>query len=341
MAGLPQGERAGRRLRMKIRTESDFDSLLRGAKLLAVASAWTELGLWDALARHEGGVDLSQLPGDLRALRITAAVLAHAGLLDGAGDLWRLSAIGRALHAQGQLPTDRNFETLQDLSRMAQVLRDGGPVRGPDGASKATRGGVQPADVEASRRFLDMLHRRSDTAAESAADWIVRRLPPGARVLDVGGGHGRYAEAFLRRGCTATLFDLPHVIEIARERYGDQLAYRPGDFHHDDMGGPYDCAFLSNIVHGESDAANADLTRRLFASLAPGGWVVFKDMFIDEQGRDPETAVFFGTTMLYYTQEGRSYTLRDVGAWCSEAGFEPPDVIGLETSSLVLARKPE
>jgi SAM-dependent methyltransferase len=325
---------------MKIRTESDFDSLIRGAKLLAVASAWTDLGLWDALARQGGPTDLSTLPGDLRALRITAPVLAHAGLLDGAGDLWQLSSVGRQLHAQGQLPTARNFEILEDLSRMAQVLRDGGPVRAPDGSSKATRGGVQPADVEASRRFLDMLHRRSETSAESAADWIMRRLPSGARVLDVGGGHGRYAEVFTRRGCKVTLFDLPHVIDIARDRYGDDLAYQPGDFHHDDLGGPHDCAFLSNIVHGESDAANADLTRRLFDAIVPGGWIVFKDMFIDEQGRDPETAVFFGTTMLYYTEEGRSYTLRDVAAWCADAGFEAPDVIGLESSNLVFARKP-
>lgn len=325
---------------MKIHTESDFDLLLRNVKLLSVAAAWTELGLWEELARRDGPVDLAELPGDPRALSITAAVLAHAGLLDGAGDTWRLSPVARELQARGQMPTGRNFDVLQDLSKMAEVLREGGPVRGPDGKSKATSGGVKPEDVEATRRFLDMLYRRSETSAESAAEWIVPRLPPGARVLDVGGGHGRYSEAFARRGCRATLFDFPHVTDYARERYGDRLAYRPGSFHVDDFGGPYECAFLSNIVHGESGAANAALTKRLFAALAPGGFIVFKDMFIDEQGRDPEQAVFFGTTMLFYTEGGRTYTLRDVSAWCREAGFEEPDAVAVETFNLVFARKP-
>ncbi|MBC7172831.1 MAG: methyltransferase domain-containing protein, partial [Polyangiaceae bacterium] len=181
---------------------------------------------------------------------------------------------------------------------------------------------------------------RSAESAEDVARWLAPRLAPSAHVLDVGGGHGRYSEALVHKGLRATLFDMPLVVELARERHGDALAYREGDYLRDDFGGPYDAALLSNIVHGESHADNADITRRLFAALAPGGTIVFKDMFIDEQGNGPDLAVSFGTTMLYYTANGRSYTLGDVAAWCRAAGFEAPECVSVDGFSLVLAKKP-
>ncbi len=325
---------------MQVKTESDIDLLFRHAKLLAVASAWHALGLWDELARRDGPVDLAALPGDTRALAITAPVLAHAGLLDGNGTTWALSAVARQMHARGELPTARNLGFFEDLARMADVLRDGGPVRDAEGRPKVTSGGVVPHDREATRAFLDMLHRRSAASADDVARWLAPRLAPSAHVLDVGGGHGRYSEALVNKGFRATLFDMPLVVELARERHGEAIAYRAGDFLRDDFGGPYDAALLSNIVHGESAADDADITRRLFAALAPGGTIVFKDMFIDEQGNGPDHAVYFGTTMLYYTAKGRSYTVREVAAWCGAAGFDAPECVSVDGFSLVFARKP-
>jgi SAM-dependent methyltransferase len=325
---------------MRIQTEADFDALVRSAKLLAVASAWSELGLWDRLARHSGPVDLAELPGNTRALSITAAVLAHAGLLEGGGDRWMMSRTARDLHARRALPVGRNFGWLEDLHHMPDVLRDGGPVLGPDGKSRVTSGGVRPDDTGATRDFLDMLYRRSHESAETAAGWIAGRLPPDARVLDLGGGHGRYAEAFTARGMKVTLFDFPLVVDLARERHGDRIAYRAGDFHKDQFGGPYDGVFLSNVLHGEPPEANAALIARVHRALAPGGWAILKDMFIDEQGRNPENAVFFGVTMLFYTQGGRSYGFSDVNAWCEAAGFGRPDAVSIDTFSLIFAQKP-
>jgi SAM-dependent methyltransferase len=325
---------------MKCRTEADFDGLVRAAKLIAVVAAWNELGLWDRLAAQEAAVDLAKLPGNPRALLLTAPALAHAGLLDGGGGRWALSARARELHACGELPGGASLEWLLDLSRMADVLREGGPVRGANGRPKVTSGGVRPDDPEASRRFLEMLYRRSEAAARTTATWIAERLPERGHILDLGGGHGRYSEALVAQGFEATLFDLPLVVDLARERHGEHISYRAGDFHADDLGGPYDAALLSNIIHSESDDANAALMSRLFAALRPGGWVVVKDMFLDEQHRDPEPAVFFATTMLFYTAAGASYGLDDLRRWCAAAGFAPATAIGLDTHSLAFARRP-
>ncbi len=314
--------------------------MVRGAKLIAVVAAWVELGIVDKLAKATEPVPVDELPGDRRAVELSASVLANAGLLDGDGEAVRLSPTGRRLYEQGELPSPKNLEWFGDLSRMTDVLREGGPVRDENGRSKVTRGGVRPEDTQRTREFLDMLYRRSAESAAETASWIARHVPAGARALDLGGGHGRYAHELKQRGMEATLFDLPVPADLARERFGDELRVVAGDYKTDDLGGPYDVALLSNIVHGEDDASNRALTQKLAQSLAPGGLLVIKDMFLDEQGRDPENAAFFTTTMLYYTEGGRSYSLRDVKAWYESAGLEGFDVIAVESFTLTLARRP-
>ena len=325
---------------MRVHTEADFDSMTRGAKLLAVAAAWHELGLFEALAASSEPVGLDELPGDPRAVALTAPVLMNAGLLDGDGRAVRLSTVGRSLFERGELPSAQNLEWLGDIAKMGEVLRQGGPVRAADGTSKATRGGVRPDDPERTRNFLNVLFRRSADSAAETASWIARRVGPGARALDLGGGHGRYAHELVQRGLEATLFDLPVPADLARERFGDELRVIAGDYKLDPLGGPYDAALLSNIVHGEDDEANAALIEKIAGELSPGGWIVIKDMFIDEQGRDPEEAAFFNTTMLYYTQGGRSYGLTEAKSWCERAGLGDFEAIAVSTFTLAFARKP-
>jgi ubiquinone/menaquinone biosynthesis C-methylase UbiE len=68
----------------------------------------------------------------------------------------------------------------------------------------------------------ERLERAEDGALEFAVNkaWISRFLPPaGARVLDIGGGPGRYALWLAEQGYRTTLADLsPDLLEIAREQ---------------------------------------------------------------------------------------------------------------------------
>ena len=59
-------------------------------------------------------------------------------------------------------------------------------------------------------------------------------------MIDMGGGSGSYTLAFLNASADiqATLFDLPEVIEMAKEhiqeaRMMDRLTLTPGDFYQD------------------------------------------------------------------------------------------------------------
>lgn len=321
-----------------IRSEGDLDDLARAAQALAVIAAWRELGLLAALA--DGPVALEALPAHPRGLATTAPLMAHLGLIRGDGVRYELTEPARALLAGGLMPGQRDFGFFRDLSRTAEAIADGGPVRGDDGRPKRTVGGTRPGDRQATAAFLQMLYDSAADPARQVLEWTAPRLAPDAAVLDLGGGHGRYARVFADAGHPTTLLDQPMVIELARERHGEALRYLEGDFLDGaPLGGPYGAALLSNIVHGQSPEENRRLVARLHEALEPGGLLVIKDMFLDDLGDNPEPAVFFGLTMLFFTEGGRSYGLREVDAWCRGAGFQPVERAVLGRFTLAFARR--
>mgnify|MGYP001090611369 CR=1 FL=1 len=324
--------------RMKLETERDGVEWVYAAKALAIVSAWSALGLFDKL--RNGPVPRAELPGDRRALDATIPVLVHVGVLSADEERVALTPNAARLLATGALPTSKSLELLTDLGKMAEVISQGGPVRDAEGRPKATRGGTVP-DPAKTEAFLDYLYRISGEAAESTLGWLAPDLPERASILDLGGGHGRYARAFADAGHHVTLFDQPLVVSLARKRHGDVLAYMEGDFHQvESFGGPYDLVLLCNIVHSESPDANASLIARAAKCLRSGGRLVIRDMFLDEHGAHPASAAFFGITMLFYTEHGSSPTVKEAREWCERAGLCDVSLAVFETHQMLIARRP-
>jgi 2-polyprenyl-3-methyl-5-hydroxy-6-metoxy-1,4-benzoquinol methylase len=323
---------------MKLETEEDANAWLDAAKALAVVSAWSAVGLFERL--QAGPVRRADLPADARALEATLPVLLHLGVVASEGDRVALTPRGARLLAERAMPGDRNLVSLRDLSRMADVLREGGPVRDDAGNSKGTAGGTLATDVVHTERFLDMLYRLSEAPARSTLAWLAPDLPAHAAVLDLGGGHGRYARAFADVGHTVTIFDQPMVVDLAKKRHGDALRYLAGDFHTAaSFGGPYDLVLLCNIVHGESDQANASIVARAAQSLRPGGRIAIRDMLLDEHEQNPPSAVFFGLTMLFYTEQGTSPTVNRVRGWYEKAGLRDVRLIVDDRNQIAVGTK--
>jgi SAM-dependent methyltransferase len=180
--------------------------------------------------------------------------------------------------------------------------------------------------AESLRAFILAMH----VVGAPKADRMVAEAGIGRarRLLDVGGGPATYTMAFLRAdpALVATLFDLPPVIEIARERLSKAgLAGRvtlvPGDFDKDELPEGHDLAWLSAIIHQNSPEQNDALYARIFRALVSGGRLLLRDHVMDGSRTRPRAGALFAVNMLVGTAGGGTYTFDEIQAGLARAGF--------------------
>jgi len=94
-------------------------------------------GLLKKLA-DEGPKSAAELPGDARAIEITAPILGNMGILCRQGDAWALTPTAKGLVEAGSFSMGGPEDNLGPLSRLAPVLAEGGPVRAADGKPMVT-----------------------------------------------------------------------------------------------------------------------------------------------------------------------------------------------------------
>ena len=153
------------------------------------------------------------------------------------------------------------------IAQMEQYVRTGAPLR---------------IHEDMKRQRLEPLSARNVCGCGFSVAEVARRIPVrrNARtLLDIGGGHGRYAVA-LREShpqVRATILDLPNAVRhaaplVARSDLSDRITYRVGDALAYDLGEDvYDIVIINNLVHHFDEEANRALTRRVAQALRPGG----------------------------------------------------------------------
>jgi SAM-dependent methyltransferase len=167
--------------------------------------------------------------------------------------------------------------------------------------------------------------------AKFAGDEIVRKvaLPPGAgRLLDIGGGHARYAIAFCRQypGLQATVFDSPQALQSAEASLAEtgltaRVTLQAGNFLSDDLGSGYDVALLFNVVHGFSDEQNQALVNRATRALNPGGLLVVVEQLAGRASTPAANATkeILGVSY-FHLLGGQLWDYEDVRRWLVTAG---------------------
>ena len=134
------------------------------------------------------------------------------------------------------------------------------------------------------------------------------------RVLDLGGGTGSFLAAILAANaqCQGTVFELPHIAEIARAQLlespiGARASVVEGDFFFDEIPEGHDVTLLANVCHTLSEAHNVELLRRLRATTKAGSRVLIVDFRTDVEGPSGLFSALMSGEFLVITGEGRAY----------------------------------
>jgi SAM-dependent methyltransferase len=194
----------------------------------------------------------------------------------------------------------------------------------------------EPDEPDYRRRFTWAMHHRTLETAPKIAAQI--NLCGTRTLLDLGGGPGTYAMAFLAKNprLRATVCDRPAALDVAKEiasthKAGARLSYLPLDVMTEDIPGTYDVIWYSNVLHIYSPKDNQALFRRVAASLNPGGRLLIQDAFLhDRDGLFPEEASLFAVSMLLFTERGNTYSAAETRAWLTDAGFERIKVLRMK-----------
>jgi predicted O-methyltransferase YrrM len=303
------------------------DALLelgRSYQVAAVFAAAADLEVFEALA--ERAMTAAQLRRklkcDQRGMTILLDALAALGLLAKTADHYQLqpglasyltphgahSILGMAQH---QANCMRRWAQLAVVVKTGQPAERTPSVRGESGDGQA---------------FIEAMHNLS----LPVADEVIAAVAPlkFKQVLDLGGASGTWTLAFLRacRSGRAVLYDLPSVIPMARRRLSaakmmSRVRLVAGDFLADDLPGGNDLAWVSAIVHQNSQLQNRAMFKKIHRSLIPGGRIAIRDLLMDETRTRPIAGALFAVNMLVGTVGGGTYTLSELRDDLEFAGF--------------------
>ncbi|HEY1343258.1 MAG TPA: class I SAM-dependent methyltransferase [Bryobacteraceae bacterium] len=197
--------------------------------------------------------------------------------------------------------------------------------------------------------FVTDIMSLSFGAAEALArELAVAEATAPLSVLDVAAGSAVWSIVLAQASpqVRVTAVDWPGVLDVTREttaKYGvaDRYTYVGGDLDAADFGKNHDIAVLGHILHMEGETRGRALLRRVFRSMKRGGTIAIQEFLVDDDRSGPPMGLLFAVNMLVATDEGDTYSAREIAGWLREAGFVNPRTVAAPgPSPLLLATRP-
>ncbi len=260
------------------------------------------------------------LGADLRATEMLLNALAALGLLSKSGERY-LNSAGSSRYLSKASPDYVGYLIMhhhflyESWGKVHEAVMSGGPVRASSSRS-------DPARREA---FLMGMFN----SATNVAPLIVPKLDLSGRrrLIDLGGGPGTYAIMMCQQNpkLSATVFDLPTTERFARQTvesfgFSGRIEFKPGDYYEDELGGPYDVAWLSHILHAAGPEGCKVILEKAVAALEPGGLIMVHEFLLHDSMDGPLFPALFSLNMLLGTASGQSYSEAQMREMLGSAG---------------------
>jgi 3-hydroxy-5-methyl-1-naphthoate 3-O-methyltransferase len=309
----------------------------------------------DLFSRLAGGPDttageLAQALGlHPRPAEMLLTGCAALGLLEKTDGRYRNTPLSEAYLVRGKPYYFGGFVQMADKrlyagwGKLTEALRTNRPTTWDPAVQSSLFDGADPTMLAL---FWEAMHSLSSMSARKLGEAV--DFSRFRRLLDIGGGSGAYDIELCKQygDLRATVFELPHVAEIAAVKVAEtgltERVDAVGGSFFESLPDGHDVHLLSMVLHDWDERKNRALLRRSFEALPSGGAVVIAELLVNDEKTGPAPAALMSLNMLIEA-EGRNYTPAEYSAWLEEAGFGQIETVWFDAPAVngaVIGRKP-
>jgi predicted O-methyltransferase YrrM len=201
-------------------------------------------------------------------------------------------------------------------SQLTQAVTNGQPVKT-----------VPYKDEDERETFLMGMFNLAMASAPQIAELI--DLSGRRHLLDLGGGPGTYAIHFCIANpeLRASVFDFPEsrscALRMVKQfNLEERIDFIAGNYLEQDIGGSYDVAWLSHILHADGEKDCEEIIKKTRSVMEPGGLMLIHDFILDDTEDRPLFAALFSLNMLINTPQGQSYSDAQIKDMLLNAGLK-------------------
>ena len=194
---------------------------------------------------------------------------------------------------------------------------------------------VNPEAAEIFNRAMTSFSALATAAVTEAYDFSGIKT-----LIDIAGGHGRLLTTILEANPSTrgVLFDLPHVIEGAREHVAatnaaDRVEFASGDFFESVPAGG-DAYIMKHIIHDWDDERALTILRNIKRAMNPGGRVLLVESVIAE-GNNQDFGKLMDIEMLV-SPGGKERTAAEYEDLFARAGFRLTRIVPTQSAYSVI-----